>query len=309
MNPVVDATKVLEQNRRFHDEVEAEGYDQRMDIAHDAEATARMVAELERVLGGPLPGGRVLDVGSGTGHVAIKLALTGRFERVYAADISSAMLAKARASAAAHGCRIETVETDMVRLPFEDGSLDLVVGCAVLHHLPDPASFLAEVRRVLKPGAPCVFIGDPSKWGNRIVETLKLPLVLAARAAKKVARRPPSAWRFEHIDVHTFTLRDLDRITDGFEDVIVVSEGFAESIVDGSVLGPVREVLGRIPGVQPATGAVRSALRWLDRACLERTVPADWCGCLKFSARRPLPVVVYEPRPAPRERLETRSLA
>ena len=297
MKTVVDATKVLDQNRRFHDEVEADGYDQRMDIAHDADATSRMVAELERVLRCPLPGGRVLDVGSGTGHVAIKLARTGRFERVYAADISSAMLAKARASAAAHGCRIETVETDMVRLPFEDASLDLVVGCAVLHHLPDPAGFLAEVRRVLKPGAPCVFIGDPSKWGNRIVESLKLPLVLAARVAKKIARRPPSDWRFEHIDVHTFTLNDLDRMTDGFEDVVVVAEGFVESIVDGSVLSPVREVLGRVPGVQSAAGLVRSALRWADRAGLERAVPADWCGCLKFSARKPLPVVVPGSRP------------
>jgi ubiquinone/menaquinone biosynthesis C-methylase UbiE len=73
----------------------------------------------------------------------------------------------------------------MVRLPFEDASVDLVVGCAIL---PPPAripvAFLPEVRRVLKPGAPCVFIGDPSTWGSRISNLMKLPLLVVYRTYK-----------------------------------------------------------------------------------------------------------------------------
>src|SRR5215471_10186735 len=110
MKANVDVARVHAENRRFHDEVEADVYDQRMGISYDAEATARILSELEEVLGEPLPGGTVVDVGSGTGHVAVKLAKTGRFGRVVATDISSRMLACARKNAADAGCTIETVE-------------------------------------------------------------------------------------------------------------------------------------------------------------------------------------------------------
>jgi ubiquinone/menaquinone biosynthesis C-methylase UbiE len=283
----VDVAQVLESNRRFHDEVEAPGYDQRMDVRHDSEATYRMLAELERVLGEDLPGGAVLDVGTGTGHVAIKLAKSKRFTRVLAADISAAMLARARENADAQGCTIETVESDMLRLPFEDGTLDAVVGCAVLHHLPDPPAFLREVLRVLKPGAPCIFIGDPSTWGNRVVETLKLPLVVAGRALKKLRGTKRESWKYQHIDVHTFTVREVRAMTSGFEHVRIVPEGFLEPMLDGSILTAVREVLGSVPGVTPTVSAARASLRWLDRSFFDRAVPGDLCGNLKFSARRP----------------------
>jgi SAM-dependent methyltransferase len=230
--------------------------------------------------------------------VAIKLAKAQRFERVYAADISRGMLDKARANALEQGCTIETVETDMVELPFEEGSLDLVVGCAVLHHLPDPAAFLREVRRVLKPGAPCVFIGDPSTWGNRLVETLKLPLVTVGHAYKKLAGKQRDSWEYKHIDVHTFSVRDIQAMTEGFERVHLVSEGAVEPLIDGSLLTPVREVLGGVPGVSVVAGSLRSTLRWLDRALFDRIVPRDLCGNLKFSARKPLRQAATEPRPA-----------
>ena len=60
---------------------------------------------------------------------------------------------------------METIESDMMRLPFPDGSVDYVVGCAFLHHLPHPAGFMGEVKRVLRPGGTFVIIGEPSGFG------------------------------------------------------------------------------------------------------------------------------------------------
>lgn len=288
MKSGVDVARVHEQNRRFHDEVEAELYDQRMGIRHDAESTGRMLAELEKVLGSKLPGGAVLDVGSGTGHVAVKLAKSGGFDRVVATDISPKMLACARANAAAERCAIETVESDMVVLPFEDRTFDLVVGCAVLHHLPDPIAFMPEVLRVLRPGAPCIFIGDPSTWGSRISNAMKLPLLIANRGYKAVTGKPlRSAWESDHIDVHTFSKRDIGPLTRGFEAVRIVPEGFAEPLLDIAFLTTVRERLGGIPGVPGTVSAVQWTTRRLDRFVFDRIVPADFLVAMKFSARRP----------------------
>jgi 2-polyprenyl-3-methyl-5-hydroxy-6-metoxy-1,4-benzoquinol methylase len=288
MKSGVDVARVHEQNRRFHDEVEAELYDQRMGIRHDAEATARMLRELETVLGGPLPRGAVLDVGSGTGHVAVKLAKSGLFDRVVATDISPKMLECARTNAAAERCAIETVESDMVRLPFEDETFDLVVGCAVLHHLPDPVAFMPEVLRVLRPGAPCIFIGDPSTWGSRISNAMKLPLLLANRAYKGLTGKPlRSAWESDHIDVHTFSKRDIGPLTAGFEGVRIVPEGFLEPLLDIAFLTTVRERLAAVPGVAPSVSAVQWTTRHLDRGVFDRILPGDLLVAMKFSARRP----------------------
>ena len=41
---------------------------------------------------------------------------------------------------------------DGIKMPFEDGSFDVVISTEVLEHVPDPAHYLAEVKRVLKPG-------------------------------------------------------------------------------------------------------------------------------------------------------------
>lgn len=288
MRHLVDPGHVLEQNRRYHDEVEAEDYDRRMGVAHDPVATRQMVAELERVLGRPLPdGSTVVDVGAGTGNVAVKLAMTGRFQRVIAADISEGMLAQARASAQVMGCSIETVQTDMVRLPFDDDTVDLLVGCAVLHHLPDPVAFMAEVRRVLKPGGSCIFIGEPSKWASRIIEVIKLPLVGMNRIYKAISGQAGVRWEHDNIDVHTFSIRDLQRMTVGFDKVRIVPEGFLETMLDQSLFTAVRFVLGRVPGVVPTLSAIRRACRALDEALLNRVVPRDLRTGMKFSAVKP----------------------
>jgi SAM-dependent methyltransferase len=55
---------------------------------------------------------------------------------------------------------------DAERIPYPDGSFDLVVGHAVLHHIPDVPAALREVLRVLKPGGRFVFAGEPTRIGD-----------------------------------------------------------------------------------------------------------------------------------------------
>ena len=87
------------------------------------------------------------------------------------------------------GLSVETARCEAAALPFADASFDLVLGHAVLHHLPDLDSAFAEFRRVLRPGGALVFCGEPSRHGNRIAAVPKR----AALAAAPIWRRAVGA--------------------------------------------------------------------------------------------------------------------
>lgn len=93
-------------------------------------------------------GGRVLDVGCGPAHLAP--ALSRRGVEYVGVDRSGAMVARARRRVAGRGGVI--VRADVTRLPFPDGSFDVVVASAVLGLLPGPArrSALDELVRVTR---------------------------------------------------------------------------------------------------------------------------------------------------------------
>jgi arsenite methyltransferase len=98
------------------------------------------------------PGGVALDVGSGPGNVTASLArAAGPDGLALGVDISEPMLARAvRAEA---GERVGFVRADAQRLPFRDETFDAVVSIAMLQLIPEPSVALAEMARVLRPGA------------------------------------------------------------------------------------------------------------------------------------------------------------
>ncbi len=100
-------------------------------------------------------GERVLDVGCGTGSLAIATKKrVGQAGRVSGLDASPEMLARARKKAAKAGCAVTFREGIVQNMPFQDSSFDLVLSSVMLHHLSRSARQLCadEMRRVVKPG-------------------------------------------------------------------------------------------------------------------------------------------------------------
>ena len=100
-------------------------------------------------------GARVLEVGCGPGHLSVRLARQG-FE-VTGLDLDPAMIARTQANADRLGSagqrRPSFVVGDVAALAFPDESCDLVVSTLSMHHWADPTAGLAEIGRVLSPGA------------------------------------------------------------------------------------------------------------------------------------------------------------
>jgi phosphatidylethanolamine/phosphatidyl-N-methylethanolamine N-methyltransferase len=102
-------------------------------------------------------GGRILDVGVGTGMC---LPLYAPSTRVVGVDLSEKMLAKARKKVAEQGLRqVESLQVmDAENLEFPDASFDVVVAQYVVNTVPHPEVALDEFTRVLKPGGEIVLI-------------------------------------------------------------------------------------------------------------------------------------------------------
>jgi SAM-dependent methyltransferase len=96
-------------------------------------------------------GARLLELGVGTGRIALPLHRRGR--RIVGVDLSRPMLERYREKAAALGLRPPAVLlADATRLPLRDGCVDAVLEVHVLHLVPAWRQALAEARRVLAPG-------------------------------------------------------------------------------------------------------------------------------------------------------------
>jgi demethylmenaquinone methyltransferase / 2-methoxy-6-polyprenyl-1,4-benzoquinol methylase len=99
------------------------------------------------------PAGTVLDVASGTAGVAIQLARRTR-ARVIGADLTEQMLRQGAANVTRAGLagRIRLVAGRAEQLPFPDASFDALTFTYLLRYVDDPASTLAELARVVRPG-------------------------------------------------------------------------------------------------------------------------------------------------------------
>lgn len=123
-------------------------------------------------------GGRILDVGVGTGIALPRYAAAAR---VVGVDLSLAMLRRAQARVAALGLRnVEGLAVmDAERLAFPDASFDVVVAQYVVNAVPNPEATLDELARVLKPGGEIVLLNRVSAEAGprRAFERLAMPVV------------------------------------------------------------------------------------------------------------------------------------
>src|SRR5919198_259867 len=236
------AEAIREANVRYHD-LAASHYDSKWGISYGDIGQAQVLGKLRKALGSDMRFGRSLEIGAGTGYFTLNLLKAGVVERAVATDISPGMLATLSGSAEQLGLEVKTVRCEATELPFPDGSFDLVLGHAVLHHLPDLDAAFAEFRRVLEPGGRVAFCGEPSLYGDRIAELPKRGASVVAplwralmRAAPRMGPGPtPESEEDELervVDVHAFTPAVLERHARaaGFEEVRVQGEELAASL-------------------------------------------------------------------------------
>ncbi len=105
-------------------------------------------------------GERVLDVGCGTGTLAIEAALYEPEAEIFGFDPAASMIARAREKAQARGANVRFDVGVIEAIDHPDASFDIVLSSLMLHHLPPSLQRqgLAEVLRVLRPGGRLVLV-------------------------------------------------------------------------------------------------------------------------------------------------------
>src|ERR1700712_55144 len=173
----------------YHD-WEAENYDEKWSISYDQRCVdyARdcfnsvVPDEVQR----ELPYDRALELGCGSGFFLLNLIQSGVARRGSVTDLSPGMVKVATRNGQSLGLDIDGRVADAERIPYDDNSFDLVVGHAVLHHIPDVELSLKEVLRVLKPGGRFVFAGEPTARGDFIARRLSRLTWEAAQLATRI---------------------------------------------------------------------------------------------------------------------------
>ncbi|MCU1382086.1 MAG: ubiE 3 [Acidobacteria bacterium] len=144
-------------------------------------------------LAAPRAGARALDLATGTGDIAFALAARGA--RVVGLDITLRMIELARRKGAAQPM-VSFLVGDMLALPFPPGSFDIVTTGYGLRNVPNLATAIDEIQRVLSPGGQLLSL-DFNRPSNRAVRSAYLAyLTVVGAALGWMLHRDPDTYRY-----------------------------------------------------------------------------------------------------------------
>jgi len=224
-------------------------------------------------------GERIIDVGCGSGAVAIELAQqVGPGGHVMGIDISGPMLARARQTAPA-GLPVDFVLADATVYPFEPKSLDLLVSRFGVMFFADPALSFANMRKALKPSGRLAFACWREPRQNPFFMT---PLQAVYQHVPKLPPQGPE-------DPGPFSFASQARVhrilgEAGFKGIamepcdlaldVAIGQGLDAAIESALSIGPAARALAEQPPevVAAATQSIREALTPLVRG---QSVPLD----------------------------------
>ena len=212
-------------NVLYHD-WEAGTYDEKWSISFDERCIEYARDRFVHVAGtGGWPYRKSLELGCGTGFFTLNLKLAGVIDECHVTDLSPGMVDVAQRNARALGFEVDGRVADAEVLPYDDDTFDVVIGHAVLHHIPDLELAFREILRVLKPGGRFVFAGEPTRHGEFVARRLSR---LTWQAATGITRLPGlGSWRRPKteldessraaaleavVDVHTFVPSKLEAL-------------------------------------------------------------------------------------------------
>ncbi|ADD44489.1 class I SAM-dependent methyltransferase [Stackebrandtia nassauensis] len=247
-------------NILYHD-WEAETYDDKWSISYDQRCVDYARDRFTLATGEDdtaWPYGTALELGSGTGFFLLNLMQAGVAKQGVVTDISSKMVEVACRNADNLGLDVTGRVADAETIPCEDASVDLVVGHAVLHHIPDVEQAMREVLRVLKPGGRFVFAGEPSRIGDFYARHLgrltwwatttvtRLPFLSDWRRPQEELDESSAAAALEAVvDLHTFVPGELADLAESAGAVEV--ETSTEELTAAFLGWPVRTFEAAVP--------------------------------------------------------------
>jgi ubiquinone/menaquinone biosynthesis C-methylase UbiE len=278
-------------NILYHD-WEAGTYDEKWSISFDDRCINYAVDRFRHAAGDTgWPYRDALELGCGTGFFMINLVLGGVIEQGHVTDLSQGMVDVALRNAESAGIALEGRMADAESIPYPDDSFDLVVGHAVLHHIPDLDVAMREVLRVLRPGGRFVFAGEPTAQGDVVARKLSQ---LTWAATRRITHLPPLRDRWARpeeeldessraaaleavVDIHTFDPDALARTCEraGATEVRTVTDELTAAWFGWPVRTFEAAVNPQAIGWKWAQFAYRGwmQLSWLDEHVFDRVVP------------------------------------
>ncbi|HVK23461.1 MAG TPA: class I SAM-dependent methyltransferase [Actinokineospora sp.] len=291
-------------NVLYHD-WEAGSYDEKWSISYDERCIDYAVGRFKAAAGDQgWPYEHAMELGSGTGFFLLNLMQGGVIKKGSVTDLSPGMVEVALRNAKGLGLDVDGRVADAERIPYEDNSFDLVIGHAVLHHIPDIPAAFREIQRVLKPGGRFVFAGEPTKIGDKYARKLGQATWWVTTNVTKLAalrdwRRPQeeldessrAAALEAVVDIHTFDPGDLEKQARaaGMVEVKAVTEEFAAALFGW----PVRTFEAAVPREKLGFGWGMFAyktwqrLSWLDERLLRKVLPRELFYNVLISGRKP----------------------